>query len=184
MIRSLCAIACFLAFTVACGTDPVNFSEAPMPEGTATIDEDQGIPAFLRGNLDDMEDINGFADRVYTRGNSNYTEIVATVPHEDGRKAMSIFNIQNGGLNHPDLQPGAHFVFDYLAGSPDTDVEVRVTGCLLTADTSPNTYFDDPAGSVEVWVDSLPDTDTKRVNYLATWEDEGTYTGYFDVPNN
>jgi len=192
--RVTCLFAIILLTLVACDTETQHPGEqalVPSPSaGDAGVTQEQIITtAHLRGQLHDMENISNYATELKINDGSESTTIVAYVPHEDGRKAMSIFNMEYGNLNHPDFQTGAAYSFAYIGGSNETDVEVRIIGCLVTAgddEDLPTIYFDQVADHVDVWIDSLPGGEMKRINYIATWNDGyhlGNYTGYFDVIN-
>ena len=89
---------------------------------------------------------------------------------------MTIVEIQ-GGLNHPDLQPGSTLSFDQSTYPSADDLQINVIGC---AGPAPGQWdYDRPAEDVEVEVEQDPnDEDVLMLKYTArfprdTWNWDG-----------
>lgn len=124
-------------------------------DGTSTGTSAAGLEilsSVLRGDVFDVVGIDEAA-LVEEMHYDGYSSINSTVENLTGA-AMTILEIQ-GGLNHPDLVPGAHFVFDNdtWATSAD-DLNISVIGC---SGPEPGYWqHDQPADEVEVDVEEDP----------------------------
>lgn len=127
------------------------------------------LSSELAGDVFDIVDI-ASAALIEESHWDGYSSISSTVETAAGA-AMTILEVQ-GGLNHPDLVPGAHFRFDRDSWTTDTNgLDISVIGC---AGPEPGYWqHDAPADEVEVDVDEDPqDPRALALTYRATFPAE------------
>lgn len=107
----------------------------------------------------DMGDVRDFADDAPTRNGYDYGTYATVEIHArttDGAAAMAILEVQ-GGINHADLVPGAHYTFanyESTAGG----LYMYVIGCSGPSEGA--WYFDEQAQDMVVDVSETPEGTT------------------------
>jgi hypothetical protein len=127
----------------------------------------------------DMGEVQGFSDESPMNSGYSYDGYASVEIHATGTNgtdaAMAIVEI-SGGLDHPNLQPGAHFHFDagdYAYGSYDQPLSMDVVGCSGPAEG--NWVFDTLADGVDVDVSQGNQTGNIAIDFTAT------FTAYDDM---
>jgi hypothetical protein len=122
--------------------------------------------AEIEGDLGSITTFGGHAtdSNIQTSHWDGYDQVTVTVVDDEGA-AMNIVEIQ-GGLNHPDLEPGSRLHFDNNVFPDADDLQISVIGC---AGPSPGNWdYDRPAEEVDVEVEQDPnDEDVLMLKYTA-----------------
>jgi hypothetical protein len=158
------------------------YTDDPLVVSDATLAGDMGQ---VRGFSDDEPLHNAYGYQGYSTVEIHARGTVGT------EAAMGILEV-SGGLDHPDLQPGAHFEFsmyDYTSyGSLDRPLAMDLVGC--SGPTEGDWVFDSLADSLEVDVSEGSTEGNLAIDFTATftaYDETGatqvqTVVGGFETP--
>jgi hypothetical protein len=141
------------------------------PETNIVVQD--GILAGAMGDYSGFEAV-AYEQTAYDYGYSANVRLDAG----EGYWVMTSFNIE-GGLNHPDLAPGAHLVFDnaarydtYYEPSAEPELFVSVVGC--SGPSQGDYTYDDTATEVVVDVEQGLTENDRVILFTATYDHYGT----------
>lgn len=100
---------------------------------------------------------------------------------DEGWSVMALLDVE-GGLQHPDLVPGAVLTFrdaDYYSGDTSSRVFVSLLGCAGPVDGGFD--FDRRADEVTIEVLEGSTRDARVLHYTGTWSDGSTLDGTVEV---
>lgn len=157
-------------------------STAPPPTDPYSDPYTEGAIDFRAETLSgDLGAVRGFEGNIWQESGYEYGDVasiqVDSRNRDEGWAVMAALTVE-GGLDHPDLVPGAVFTFrgdDYGYGYDAERLYVSLLGCSGPADAY--WEFDQTADEVTLQVQEGSTPDHRRIAYTGTWSDGSTVSG-------